>query len=111
MDKVFLLLFVHKKKTLVFLPMLLIFCPYCRMARPELEFRHAGQAHLVRPAEANDAAWADYLYMRRNPKGLHAERWRHTHGCGRYFNALRDTVTDRFVATYPAGSPRPDGGA
>jgi sarcosine oxidase subunit delta len=91
--------------------MLLIHCPVCAMDRPELEFRHAGQAHLVRPADpatADDAAWADFLYMRDNPKGILAERWRHTHGCGRFFNALRHTVTDRILATYPAGTPRPD---
>ncbi len=83
------------------------------MARPELEFRHAGEAHLVRPADpagASDAEWAGFLYLRDNPKGLHAERWRHVHGCGRYFNALRDTVSDRFVATYEAGVARPEGG-
>ncbi len=81
------------------------------MDRPELEFRHAGQAHLVRPADpatADDAAWADFLYMRANTLGEHAERWRHVHGCGRFFNALRHTVTDRILATYPAGTPRPD---
>ena len=26
------------------------------------------------------------------PEGLHVERWRHVHGCGRFFNAVRDTV-------------------
>ena len=30
------------------------------------------------------------------------------HGCGRFFNAVRDTVTDKFVMTYKAGEPRPD---
>ncbi len=34
--------------------------------------------------------------MRDNTKGVHAERWRHTHGCGRFFNALRDTTTDHL---------------
>ena len=43
--------------------------------------------------------------MRTNPKGVHAERWRHTHGCGRFFNAVRDTVSDRIVATYRPGEP------
>ena len=38
---------------------------------------------------------------------MHAERWRHTHGCGRFFNALRDTTTDFFLATYQVGEPRP----
>ena len=91
--------------------MLLIDCPYCHMARPEIEFRHGGEAHIARPLDpsaTSEAAWAEYLYMRSNPKGLHAERWCHLHGCGRFFNALRDTISDRIVTTYEAGKPRPD---
>ncbi len=87
--------------------MLLIPCPYCG-ERPEIEFSYGGQAHLVRPAnpsEVSDQDWAQYLYMRRNRKGVHAERWRHVHGCARFFNALRDTTTDQFVATYRLGEP------
>jgi sarcosine oxidase subunit delta len=38
---------------------------------------------------------------------VHAERWRHVHGCGRFFNALRDTVSDRILVTYKAGEARP----
>ena len=30
------------------------------------------------------------------------------HGCARFFNAARDTVTDKFVVTYKAGEPKPD---
>ena len=30
------------------------------------------------------------------------------HGCARFFNAARDTVTDRFLVTYKAGEPKPD---
>ena len=48
-----------------------------------------------------------YLYARSNTRGVHAERWRHTRGCGRFFNALRDTTTDQFVATYEIGQARP----
>jgi sarcosine oxidase, subunit delta len=91
--------------------MLLIECPYCGK-RPELEFSHAGQAHIARaqnPAEVSVQEWTDFLYMRDNTKGVHAERWRHTHGCARYFNALRDTTTDHFLATYKAGEQRPEG--
>ena len=86
--------------------MLIVPCPHCG-PRPENEFRYAGEAHIARPADPealNDAAWADFLYMRRNPKGRHAERWRHVHGCGRFFNCVRDTVTDRIERTYPAGT-------
>ena len=85
--------------------MLLIPCPWCG-PRPENEFRYGGQAHVVRPADpasADDATWAAYLYFRDNPKGRHAERWRHVHGCGRFLNCVRDTVADRIAASY-----RPD---
>ncbi len=91
--------------------MLLIRCPVCEMERPELEFRHAGEAHIIRPpvpTAASDAEWSDYLYMRDNPKGVVAERWRHIHGCGRFFNALRHTVSDRILATYRSGTQPPD---
>ena len=85
--------------------MLLIDCPYCGK-RPEIEFAYGGQAHIARPpqpAETGDQQWADYLYVRENARGAHAERWRHVHGCGRFFNALRDTTTDQFSATYRIG--------
>jgi sarcosine oxidase subunit delta len=42
---------------------------------------------------------------RENPKGIAYERWRHIHGCARFFNAVRDTVSDKFVTTYKAGEP------
>ena len=89
--------------------MLIVRCPYCG-DRPEIEFRHAGEAHIARPADPasfSDADWTEFLYFRTNPKGRHAERWRHVHGCGRFFNAVRDTVTDRFVATYRVGEAPP----
>ena len=89
--------------------MLIVRCPYCG-ERPEIEFRHGGEAHIARPADPNatsDAEWADYLYNRTNPKGLHVERWRHVYGCGRFFNAVRDTVSDFFLATYKVGEPPP----
>jgi sarcosine oxidase, subunit delta len=89
--------------------MLLIPCPYCGFARPEIEFRHAGEAHLARPEEpVSDEAYAGFLYVRDNPKGITAERWRHVHGCGRYFNVLRDTVSDRILAAYKPGEARPE---
>src|SRR5579883_2243543 len=90
--------------------MLLIECPYCG-PRAEIEFRYAGQAHIARPAEPSsesDEAWAQFLFYRTNPKGRHAERWRHVHGCGRFFNAIRNTVTDKFEAVYEAGQLQPD---
>lgn len=90
--------------------MLLIRCPYCEEERPELEFRHAGEAHLVRPAnlaEISDEDFEAYFFIRSNRKGMVFERWRHIHGCGRFFNAARDSVTDKFVTTYKAGEKKP----
>ncbi len=89
--------------------MLLIPCPYCG-PRPEVEFAYAGQANLIRPqdpAALDDAAWGAFLYDRRNPRGPHDERWRHLHGCGRFFNARRDTVTDLFSASWKVGEAAP----
>ena len=89
--------------------MLLVPCPYCG-PRPEIEFRGGGEAHVARPedpSKMNDKEWAEFLYFRKNPKGLHAERWMHAYGCQRWFNALRDTVSDRIKTTYKAGEARP----
>jgi sarcosine oxidase, subunit delta len=89
--------------------MLLIDCPYCG-PRPELEFRYGGEAHLARPEDPSkvpDEAWAEFLFYRSSPKSWHAERWNHAHGCQRWFNAVRDTVHDKFMATYKTGAPKP----
>ncbi|HET9068282.1 MAG TPA: sarcosine oxidase subunit delta [Amaricoccus sp.] len=91
--------------------MLLIRCPYCDEERPELEFAYAGEAHIARPAEPSklsDEEWRDFLFIRSNARGIHFERWRHVHGCARFFNAARETVSDRFLTTYKAGESRPD---
>jgi sarcosine oxidase subunit delta len=90
--------------------MLLIPCPYCG-PRPENEFRYGGEAHIARPrqpADLDDDAWMSFLYTRSNPKGVHHERWRHFNGCARFFNCVRDTVSDRILATYRMGEARPD---
>jgi sarcosine oxidase subunit delta len=89
--------------------MLQIPCPYCGF-RAEIEFRNGGQAHLARPADPaslDDEAWSAFLHVRANPRGRHAERWLHVHGCGRWFNAVRDTVSDRILKTYRAGEAPP----
>ena len=85
--------------------MLLIRCPWCG-PREEIEFRTGGQAHLAFPADPDaltDAEWADFLFMRDNPKGVWRERWVHAAGCRRWFNAVRDTVSEGFEASYKIG--------
>ncbi len=90
--------------------MLLIHCPHCG-PRAEIEFRCGGEAHIARPdpATASDADWEAYLFLRQNTKGVLLERWLHSHGCRRWFNAARDTVSDRFIAFYAMGEPPPKG--
>jgi sarcosine oxidase subunit delta len=85
--------------------MLIIPCPYCG-PRPELEFSYGGQAHVVRPTAASmptPEEWNAFQYERANAKGQHAERWRHVHGCARFFNVVRDTTTDEIVRSYRSG--------
>ena len=89
--------------------MLLISCPWCGL-RDETEFSYGGEAHIARPQDPeklSDEQWADYLFLRANPKGTHLERWVHTHGCRRWFNAARNTVTDEISAIYRIGERPP----
>lgn len=90
--------------------MLLIPCPFCG-PRDEIEFRCGGQSHIVRPGPAEavtDQAWADYLFSRDNPRGVHFERWVHVAGCRTWFNIARDTATHEVRAVYAMGDPKPD---
>jgi len=89
--------------------MLLIPCPWCG-PRDEIEFHYGGEAHIARPTDPDalgDSAWAEYLFMRNNPKGPFAERWVHSAGCRRWFNLQRDTATHRILAVYKIGDPPP----
>lgn len=85
--------------------MLTINCPWCG-PRDETEFGFGGEAHRTRPADPSalsDAEWAEFLFMRTNPKGLHRERWVHSHGCRRWFNVERHTVTNEITRVYQMG--------
>jgi sarcosine oxidase subunit delta len=94
-------------------PMMLIECPECG-PRNENEFHYGGEAHIAYPADggaaSSDSEWAQYLFYRASPKGLFAERWVHSAGCRRWFNAVRDTVSYQIVAVYRSGEPRPAAG-
>jgi len=88
--------------------MLLIRCPWCG-ERDEVEFGYGGQAHVAHPADPDtltDAEWAEYVFLRDNPKGPFAERWVHSAGCRRWFNAVRDTVSHEILSVYPVGERR-----
>jgi sarcosine oxidase, subunit delta len=90
--------------------MFLIRCPYCG-ERDMSEFAYGGEAHIARPEQSetmSDAEWADYVFLKNNPKGLLAERWNHQAGCRRWFNAVRNTATDDLLAVYRIGELRPE---
>jgi sarcosine oxidase subunit delta len=94
--------------------MLLITCPWCG-PRAEIEFTYGGQADIRRPtpaADASDAAWADYVFMRDNPRGLAREQWVHANGCRRWFKVERDTVSYAITGTsrFRLGHERSEGG-
>lgn len=87
--------------------MLLIPCPYCG-PRNDAEFTPGGEAHIARPdPAASDQQWGDYLYFRKNIKGPQFERWFHAHGCRRWFNVARDSVTHEVNAVYKMGASAP----
>jgi heterotetrameric sarcosine oxidase delta subunit len=89
--------------------MLLLRCPYCG-ERDETEFTYGGEAHVAYPEDPDglsDEEWAAYLFVRANPRGPFAERWCHASGCRRWFNAVRDTVTQEVLATYEIGAAAP----
>jgi sarcosine oxidase subunit delta len=69
-----------------------------------------GQAHVRypdNPAGLDDETWARYVFFRDNPKGPFAERWVHSAGCRRWFNAVRDTGTHQLLRVYPIGEAQP----
>ena len=89
--------------------MLLIPCPYCG-PRAETEFSYGGQAHIARPPDpvrVSDEDWAGYVFLRDNTKGVFLERWVHAHGCRRWFNVARNTVTYEILSVYEAGAAPP----
>lgn len=83
--------------------MLKLKCPYCGIEADETELAPGGEAHIKRVGpEATDEEFMDYLFNRKNPKGVHFERWRHAYGCGKWFVAARCTYTLEVFGTYKA---------
>ena len=88
--------------------MLILTCPYCGIACDETELHPGGEAHLTRfGPDASDEDFEGYLFQRKNPRGVHFERWRHSYGCGKWFHAARHTVTLEVFGTYPAQVTEP----
>jgi len=83
--------------------MLLIFCPYCKINVDETELVPGGEAHTKRIVSgSSDEDFYSYLFEKKNPKGIHFEKWRHSFGCGKWFHVARCTVTMKVYGSYPA---------
>jgi heterotetrameric sarcosine oxidase delta subunit len=84
--------------------MLLIPCPWCG-PRDQVEFTYGGDATVTRPANplaVPQAEWDDYVYLRENPRGPHAELWHHHAGCRAWLRVTRDTATHEILSAEPA---------
>ncbi len=78
--------------------MLLIRCPYCGEAREEQEFSYAGEALIQRPGrDVTDEEWGDYLFKRKNIKGVTTEQWAHTYGCRKLFVVERNNISNDII--------------
>ncbi len=87
---------------------MIIECPICG-ARDMREFQYLGSAKLMKRPHARDVAdpvndadqdaFYDYVFIRDNPEGEHAELWLHEFGCRAYIRAIRNTKTHKFLET------------
>jgi sarcosine oxidase subunit delta len=75
-----------------------LMCPICG-ERDLREFGVRGSARLLaRPlGDAGAAAFHDYLNLRENPDGPHAELWQHEGGCRAWLRVVRDTRTHAIL--------------
>lgn len=88
--------------------MLTLTCPCCGVKAEESELHGGGEAHLTRFGPgSSEEEFHDYLFARENAKGVHFERWRHVHGCGKWFHAARCTATLQVFGTYSAQTTQP----
>jgi heterotetrameric sarcosine oxidase delta subunit len=82
-------------------------CPYCG-ERDGAEFTYRGDASPVRPAaDALEAAFVEYVYMRSNPAGEISEHWYHGQGCRNWLVVKRNTRTHVISAAMLAKTSAP----
>ncbi len=77
---------------------LIITGPICGK-RDGYEFRFGGEERGPKPdkKELTPREWCDYVHMRSNVGGVQKEWWYHRDGCGSWFTACRDTLTNQEV--------------
>jgi len=54
-----------------------------------------------------DEEFSEYLFGRKNPRGVHFQRWQHSFGCGKWFHVARCTVTLEVFGSYIAQTGAP----
>jgi len=69
------------------------------------EFACLGEVKACPAPDADTGAWAEYVFLERNPAGPVREWWMHL-ATSYVFVVERDTRTDDILATYPVGDPR-----
>jgi sarcosine oxidase subunit delta len=88
-------------------------CPFCG-ERDLAEFSYLGDATQKRPdpqsADAVDR-FTSYVYLRKNPAGVHREFWYHVSGCQMWLIVTRDTKTHEISAAEPASQVAVSSGA
>jgi methylglutamate dehydrogenase subunit B len=84
-------------------------CCHCG-ERGNEEFAYLGDATVTRPKtdvavpldDAGHRQWADYVYRRDNPAGVHRELWQHTAGCRAWLVVTRNLSTHEILKVEPA---------
>ena len=74
-------------------------CPICGL-RDETEFSYLGDATVRRPdpAVTDIAPWADFVFLRDNPRGAHREYWQHVSACREWLIVVRDTASHQIAS-------------
>jgi len=72
-------------------------CPVCGH-RDETEFAYLGDATVRRPDPSitDPGTWADFVFLRDNPRGAHCEYWQHVMGCREWLIVNRNTATHQI---------------
>ncbi|MGI3164111.1 sarcosine oxidase subunit delta [Pseudooceanicola sp. 200-1SW] len=67
--------------------------------RDAQEFTYLGDAALLNRPDpaAGEAAFADYVYLRDNPAGVHRELWFHEQGDRSWLVVTRNTLTHEIL--------------
>ncbi len=66
------------------------------------EFVYGGEVlEMLDPSICSDRAWADYLFMEKNTKGVVKEWWMHE-ASSYWFIAERNAETNEIIKTYPS---------